>query len=702
MKRILLLAAAALLTLISCQKTILPAEALAERIMGDKASFIRFETIESVKTGQTTQTCEYDVYEIETVGRHVVIRGNNANAMAVGLNRYLQDYCLTQVTWYDYNPVELPETLPTVPEKIRVESLLPYRFFLNYCTYGYTLPYWNWEQWERLIDWMALNGVNMPLALNGQEAVWQKVWSRFGMSDEQIRSYFTGPAHLPWHHMNNIDHWQSPLPQEWIDAQAELQKKILSRERELGMRPVLPGFAGHVPGVLAEAMNTELNTTPVSNWCNFGDDCRCTFLNPADPHFTEIQKAYIEEQTAMFGSDHIYSVDAFNEVDLPVWDTTSLAAISRGIYESLEAADPDAVWLQMAWMFQSFNWNDETMKAYLTAVPEGRLIMLDYVCDYRPFWKETDNFYGQDYIWCYIGNFGGATTIEGNFHINAANLDDCFANGGDSFKGIGSTLEGFGVNEPLYEHVMSRAWDTGVDVDAYLDNVADRHLGRVDEANRAFWHYMDDNVRMQHDSTDHNSPFMVRPDFSYHSSWSNWNTPSYDHAKLEKAEEILNAVQGSSDALAFDRANMRRQVLSRQAEKVLSRFNDAYKAHDREGAITAKDEFIAMLDSLTAVLRTRPEFSMDRWVEMARYWGDTEEQKEYYANNAKTITTVWGDSSCLLDYSAKDLDGLMEDYYKPRWEMFFEAAIKAFDTGRPMEDLSERYWAFECRYAGIK
>lgn len=101
---------------------------------------------------------------------------------------------------------------------------------------------------------------------------------------------------------------------------------------------------------------------------------------------------------------------------------------------------------------------------------------------YRPFWKETDSFYGQDFIWCYLGNFGGAT---------------------------------------------------------------------------AFWHYMDENVRMQHDSTD------------------------------------------------------------------------------------------------------------------------------------------------LLDYAAKDLDGLMEEYYKPRWEMFFDAVFEALDSGKHIEDLSGRLWEFECGYAGI-
>ena len=51
--------------------------------------------------------------------------------------------------------------------------------------------------------------INMPLAITGQEAIWYKVWSKLGLRDEEIRGYFTGPAHLPWHRMCNLDGWIS-------------------------------------------------------------------------------------------------------------------------------------------------------------------------------------------------------------------------------------------------------------------------------------------------------------------------------------------------------------------------------------------------------------------------------------------------------------------------------------------------------------
>ena len=71
------------------------------------------------------------------------------NSMAVGLNYYLREYAHTHVSWHAGEPVELPEFLPKVPEPVTQLTRMPVRFFLNYCTFGYTMPWWKWQQWER-------------------------------------------------------------------------------------------------------------------------------------------------------------------------------------------------------------------------------------------------------------------------------------------------------------------------------------------------------------------------------------------------------------------------------------------------------------------------------------------------------------------------------------------------------------------------
>lgn len=47
--------------------------------------------------------------------------------------------------------------------------------------------------------------------------------------------------------MGNIRGWGGPLSKAWHDRSIYLQKRILQRMRDLGIIPVLPAFAGHLP-----------------------------------------------------------------------------------------------------------------------------------------------------------------------------------------------------------------------------------------------------------------------------------------------------------------------------------------------------------------------------------------------------------------------------------------------------------------------
>ena len=358
-----------------------------------------------------------DTFSIESVHGKILIKGNSNNSLAVGLNYYLRNYCHTHVSWYVSDVVEMPEKLPMLDIPVGSHALCDNRFFLNYCTFGYSLPYWKWNDWERLIDWMALNGVTMPLAITGQEAIWYNVWKKMGMRDDEIRSYFTGPAHLPWHRMANVDYWQGPLPHSWLENQMELQKQILKREREFSMTPVLPAFAGHVPGELKEKF-PKAKIYTMSQWGGYDDKYRSHFLDPMDSLYNVIQKMFLEEQTHVYGTDHLYGIDPFNEVDSPSWDENFLSNVSSRIYESIHTVDSQAKWVQMTWMFyyDKEKWTSSRIQAFLNAVPEGKLILLDYYCDEQEIWRDTERFYGKPYIWCYLGNFGGNTMLAGNLN----------------------------------------------------------------------------------------------------------------------------------------------------------------------------------------------------------------------------------------------------------------------------------------------
>ena len=666
--------------------------ALARRIIPEHEKQFRFERL--------TDTTE--CFELESRGSKIVVRGNSSASIAVGLNHYLKNYCLTTVSWHACNPVEMPAVLPRIDEKVRVESRARERFFLNYCTFGYTMPWWGWTEWERFIDWMALQGVTMPLAITGQEAVWQRVWTRLGLSDEEVRAYFTGPAHLPWHRMSNIDRWQGPLPEEWIDGQLALQQRILARERELGMKPVLPAFAGHVPQEL-KRLHPDARITRVSYWGGFDDRYRCSFLDPMDPLFAVIQREFLTEQTRLFGTGHIYGADPFYEIDAPTWDPETLAGMSRHIYESMAEVDPEAVWLQMGWLFYAdpTHWTAENIRAFLGAVPQDRLLMLDYFCEFTEIWKQTEKFHGQPYLWCYLGNFGGNTMLSGNFHTVSARMEDAFAHGGDNLRGVGSTLEGFGVNQFMYEFVLDKAWNTGIADDEWIARLADRRTGFRDPAARTGWRTLCDSVYTLPAQTGQSPLTNAHPALEGNWHWTTKPTTGYRFPTLWRVWEELLAVDSERDTYRFDVVNIGRQVLGDYFLIERDRFAAAYAQHDRKAMDAAARRMTGLLADINLLTACHPEFSLERWIAAARGFGSDNASKDYYETNARMLISVWGDSYHLTDYASRTWSGMISTYYAPRWRLFIERVMEAARTGRMFdhEAFDREIRDFECRWA---
>lgn len=640
---------------------------------------------------------ENDFFKLSSKNGNVVITGNNANSMAVGLNYYLKNYCLTNVSWFAADPIQLPKVLPMVDD-VEVDAKCKNRFFLNYCTFGYTMPWWEWKDWERFIDWMALNGVTMPLAITGQEAIWHKVWMQLGLSDKEVRGYFTGPAHLPWHRMSNLDYWQGNLPMGWLEDQAALQQKILKREREFNMTPVLPAFAGHVPAELARYF-PEAKISKLSSWGGFKDKYRSHFLDPMDPLFRKIQKLFLEEQQRLFGTNHIYGADPFNEVDPPSWDPEFLATVSKTIFSSITDVDPAAKWLQMSWIFHhdSKNWTKPRVEAFINGVPKTKMMLLDYYCEKTEIWKETESFYGQPYLWCYLGNFGGNTMMAGNLEEVGLRLDNVFSHGGANLSGVGATLEALDVNPYMYEFVFDKAWNLDMTYQDWVINLADRRLGRKDSSAREAWKLMIEHVYSKPAELGQGTLTNSRPSLEGNGTWVN---PSihYDNQQLFDIWKMMLSLSPSDrDSYHFDLVNIGRQFLGNYFGGLRNQFYQAYHSRNLDSLNLIGNKMIEVLNDLDSLLGTHNSFLLGNWINQSHKKATCKEEVEYYETNARTLLTTWGERhQSLNDYANRHWNGLVASYYKPRWEMFIREVIRSvnnheetFDNSRILERIMD-------------
>lgn len=187
----------------------------------------------------------------------------------------------------------------------------------------------------------------------------------------------------------------------------------------------MPAFAGHVPVAFKRIFPNSTFTT-VERWNRFPDEFCCPlYIDPIDPLFDTIGKLFLKEIVKQYGdSNHIYFSDPFNEVDPHTWTTDYLGSVSSRIYQTMRAVDEKSVWLLQGWMFVHNNlWTSKLMKAFLTSVPKGRILVLDLQAEQFPQYNRTSSFYGQPFIWCMLHNFGGTLGMHGSLNnVNEVKL----------------------------------------------------------------------------------------------------------------------------------------------------------------------------------------------------------------------------------------------------------------------------------------
>lgn len=682
----------------SYQSFVKNSEALIQRVLPEKANHFVIEQISS-EHGK-------DVFEIAiSENGKIVLRGNNELSVAMAFNRYLRDVAHVSYDWFSVSPLQIKGELPLPISTIRMACSAQERFFNNTCTFGYTFPFWNWERWEKFIDWLAMNGVNRPLMLAGQEKVWLNVWQSFGLKKEDIQAYFSGPAHLPWHRMANLDKWGGPLPVSYIECQYRLQKKILARCRELAMEPVLPAFAGHVPEQLKQVY-PEANIHQISpGWGGMDADYTTYFLDPSEKLFSEIQYRFLKEQEKLYGISHRYSADPFNEIDPPSWAPEYIASVAKTIYRSMKNADPEAIWYQMSWTFyyDSEHWTQERLKAMVESVPKGKLIFLDYVAEEEEFYKRTENFFGAPFIWCYLGNFGGNTHLVAPMKkvskriVEALKVANCL--------GVGATLEGLNVNPEIYEMVLEIPCNNKIssfDIDEWIKNYAVRRAGQEDSAVIEAWKLLKEKVLVDEAQVigNHSVVFQVLPVMDLkESSWTTNPFVPYDNADLAKALQIMlqaNEESRKNDAYCFDVVNLARQALGNYGSCLYEKMMTAYREQNLSDFQKYSHQFISLGMEIDLLLGTRKEFLLGSWLSDARRWGKTREEKIYYERNAREIITTWHKSGGeLVDYANRQWNGLMRSYYLPRWEKFIELLQKSLINGTSFEQEDFSAWCID-------
>lgn len=631
-----------------------------------------------------------DVFEIESAGDQVVLRGNNGVSVASALNHYLKNFCHADVSW-NGDQLSLPYPLPRVAPKVRLASPHKYRFAYNYCTIGYTMAWWQWADYEREIDFLALNGINVAHVLPGTEAVFQTVLrDQFGYTDAEVAAWLCMPSHLPWMLMGNMYGFGGPVPQSLIHARRELGQNISQRMRELGIEPMLQGCFGMVPQDFSARFPTA-SVKPQGGW---GPFTMPNLLNMTDPLFPQLATNLYLVETNLFGPVRFFAADPFHEGGTTAG--INLPAAGTAIQNAMFTVAPDAVWVIEAWSGQP----NQTM---LSGTVRTQVLVLDLQCEDNEQWRSTSNFNGTPWLWCAIQNYGGNSGLYGKLAVLAqgpvAALTD--PNRG-RYSGIGMLAEGTQTIPAAYAMLFENAWRTNApNLHQWTRSYARHRYGKSLPALDQAWTVLADTVygaRRTDIQGPHNSALNARPTLNAAFNARTWSTTviPYDPVRLASAWQWLQSAASDpglrqADSFRFDLADVTRQVLCDLVTRHQQMLGRAYTNGNPTAVRYHGDQILEIIADLETLTATRREWLLGKWLADARAWGATTAEQDLCEYNARVLLTTWGHSiSDLNDYGNRDWSGLIGGFYLPRWQQFLTNLYAAMDAGQPFNQTAVR------------
>ncbi|MFG3256097.1 alpha-N-acetylglucosaminidase TIM-barrel domain-containing protein [Streptomyces sp. NPDC048172] len=609
------------------------------------------------------------------------IAGTGPVALLTGLHWYLKYSCDAQLSWAG-SQLDLPGTLPAPREPHGRRATVPHRFALNDTHDGYTAPYADWPHWERFLDVLAAHGCNEVLVTAGMEAVYHRLLKGFGYSDKEARAWIPQPSHQPWWLLQNMAEYGGPVSPELLAKRTELGKKIMGRMRELGMRPVLPGYFGTVPEDFAKR-NPGGRTIPQGTWNGLP---RPAWLDPRTAVFRKVAAAFYRHQADLFGEIDRFKMDLLHEGgdpgDVPVPDA------ARAVETALQKARPGAVWVILGWQ-------ENPRKDLLDAIRDKeKMLIVDGLSDLERVTDREKDWGGVSYAFGTIPNFGGRTTIGAKTHMWAERFTKWRDKSGSKLVGTCYMPEATHRDPAAAELFSELAWrEEAVDREEWFDGYAKLRYGGEDASARKAMGALRETAYeiSSADGRPHDSVFASRPSLTARSgTYYATHTPAFDLPGFDAAlAGLVGVAEGlrGSDAYRYDVTDAARQALANRSWLLIPQLQSAYELGEVDRFKKLATLWLKLMGLSEEVSGAHTAFLLGPWIDAAKRMATGDAERAKLERSARVLVTTWADRATadgghLANYANRDWQGLIGDFHLPQWKAFLDDLEDALASGR--------------------
>jgi alpha-N-acetylglucosaminidase len=280
------------------------------------------------------------------------------------------------------------------------------------------------------------------------------------------------------------------------------------------------------------------------------------------------------------------------------------------------------------------HWTNPRLEAMIKAVPPNKMLLLDYFSENTEIWRLTDGFFNAPYVWCYLGNFGGNTQLAAPL-LKVAKILPAAENDPNKRQmvGIGTTLEGFGVNNFMFEWLFDYAWDARtINTGEWIKAYADTRTGHPDPVVQAVWTKLLPLVyNDQVSGVGLGNIVQSKPMLKGHGGYSSLS--KYDYGTLANIFPALfmaDSLSKASPHFLRDLNVLEKQVLVNLALSFRDSIAKAYYAKNNAAFEKYTGLFTTLCDDLDTLTGTQRELLLGNWLDEARSFGTTPAQKDYY------------------------------------------------------------------------
>lgn len=642
------------------------------------------------------QKSDEEFYSLTDENGKIKITANSGVNLAAGLGHYYKYFCSLHFSQVGRNAA-MPSPMPKIGGEVTMHTTFKVRYSYNYCALSYTMAFWGEEEWQKELDLLALQGVNVILDITALEEVWRRFLSKLGYSNDEARAFITGPAYYAWFNMANIYSTGGPVPLAFFKSRTELARRNHLFMRKMGMMPVLQGYSGMVPNDVRKYV-PDASIILQGLWNGLD---RPAMLRTNSDAYIRLAKLFYDCQKEVFGDITTYfATDPFHEGGKS--GAMNIENVSRQIMDSLLESYPKAIWIIQSW-------GENPSKALMKGIAHRKehALVLDLYAEKKPRWESFlgNEFMDTPWVYCMLNNFGGRMGLHGHLRTIANEISRA-SKKAHCMKGIGVTPEATFSNPIIFDLFFETIWTDKdeiepVDLNEWLKGYARRRYGECTDSIYEAMLMLNKTVYNpdlnEHGEGAPESVINARPTL-YPTSPSTWGNGvvAYDKRDFEKAVKLFTRDIDkfkNSEGYRFDLIDFLKQVLSNTAQEYQRCLARAYKERDVIAFMKWSDKFMSLISYTDEILSGEKVFTLGNWISKAKALAKDYDDfsKKLFEFNARALITTWAGSKQgaekggLRDYSNKQWAGLTKDFYQKRWSIWTTDCINKLN-GKKVSD----------------